>query len=226
MGDVETHAAGVGGHRRVVPERCCRSSPRARRRLRSRNRSRCPRCGCCGHVRARWRRRLVETSVLPFTRLPWVWAVSQMPRLFPMIVLLRTMLSRTPESADGNGSGGSTGRDGSCSSRWPEADRGLLRHLGRDVLDDVARGCRGLSAMPQSKSRTRPFLIVTLAWPALRTPAPRPLPSIVWPSRSIVIPGAPTTKAVPEAVDQVVADQHAVRGPSCRRRRRWAPGPR
>ena len=45
--------------------------------------------------------------------------VAQTPRLFPMIVLFRMMFSRTPESADGNGSGGSTGSAGSGSAMWP-----------------------------------------------------------------------------------------------------------
>ena len=48
------------------------------------------------------------------------------------------MFSRTPESADGNGSGGSTGRFGSGSRHVAEAERRLLRHLGPHVLDHVA----------------------------------------------------------------------------------------
>ncbi len=37
-------------------------------------------------------------------------------------------------------------------------------------------------------------MIVTLSNPMLRTPAPSPLPSIVWPSRSIVMPFAFTIR--------------------------------
>src|ERR687895_1453015 len=43
----------------------------------------------------------------------------------------------------------------------------------------------------------RPFLIVTSSWPLLRIPASRPMPSVMWPSRSIVMPGAPTMSPWP-----------------------------
>src|SRR5918999_301530 len=43
----------------------------------------------------------------------------------------------------------------------------------------------------------RPFVIVTSSWPLLRMPAPSPRPSTTWPSRSIVMPGAPTMRPCP-----------------------------
>jgi hypothetical protein len=39
-----------------------------------------------------------------------------------------------------------------------------------------------------------PFVTVTESKPSLRMPAATPLPSIVWPFRSIVIPSAATTR--------------------------------
>ena len=67
-----------------------------------------------------------------------VLAVAQTPRLLPMIVLSRITFSCTPESADGNGSGGSTGRLGSGSAMWPRPIAASCVMLGPDVLDDVA----------------------------------------------------------------------------------------
>ena len=133
----------------------------------------------------------VVAKKLSLTSVPCVLPVIHTPRLFPITVLLRMMFSRTPESADGNGSGGSDGRAGSGSAMWPSAKPASCVISGR-MFSITLRRVPVLSATPQSKSTTRPFLIVTLSKPMLRTPAPRPLPSSVWPLRSIVIPWAST----------------------------------
>src|SRR5918992_704943 len=135
----------------------------------------------------------VEANKLSSIRFASALPVSQTPRLFPITVLPRMMFSRTPESADGNGSGGSVGRFGSGSAMWPSANAASCVISGRRFSITLRR-VPVLSATPQSQSTMRPFLIVTLSKPMLRMAAPTPLPSSVWPSRSIVIPSAATTR--------------------------------
>src|SRR5918999_3178344 len=59
------------------------------------------------------------------------------------------------------------------------------------------RAVPGLSWTPYRNWVTRPFVIVTSSWPLLRMPASSPRPSTTWPSRSMVMPGAPTMRPWP-----------------------------
>ena len=74
-----------------------------------------------------------------------------------------------------------------------EADAGLLVQVDVEVLDDVPGRAR-VEHDAVVVLRDGPFLMVTLSKPSLRMAAAMPLPSMVWPSRSIVMLCAPTTR--------------------------------
>src|SRR5918992_5829245 len=123
----------------------------------------------------------------------FVWYASQIPMSFETMLLKRMMLPSTFESND-DGGGGGGGSSGSVGCGWWPSPMPASWPCWISRYSTMFFSVPGFSMTPQSNSTILPFLIVTLSWPSFRMPAPMPLPSIVWPSRSIVMPGAPTTR--------------------------------
>ena len=115
-----------------------------------------------------------------------------------------------PESnVDGGGTGVGRPRIGSGCGRLPTATPASW-FISRRSCSTMFFSVPTLSATPKSKSVIRPFLMVTLSNPSLRTPAPRPLPSS---GVAVQVDGDVVRadhQAVPDALGDVVLDLDAL----------------
>src|SRR5918992_2047486 len=133
-------------------------------------------------------------TLISFSRInvSFVWNASQMPMAFAEMSLKRMMLPSTFESNDDGGGDGSGWSMSVGCGTWP-SPMPASWPCWMSRCSTMFFSVPGFNMTPQSNSTSLPFLIVTLSWPSLRIPAATPLPSIVWPSRSMVMLGAPTT---------------------------------
>ena len=232
------------------PRRGCRSTAAPRRRRRCHHRG-CPRA-CCRRCRCCWPasrsmaapdERLIS---LPSMRLALASSIQMASPVFDVNVLSRTSAPRVPavEVDAGHVPGELVVADRVAAAvvvGVGQDDAGLLRSTRRGSALSTLSATPGLSCTPMPKPVIEPLVMVTPSWRGLSTPTPSPAPSTRWPLRSMVMFGAPTTRAMPghsmmslvsrtllrddlaaadAGVDRRGADRPAVAGRGRARRRR------